>query len=60
MNLIKPIKFNQTKNIDMEVKEKLQNDYVKKIKDALRVANERKKTQNNFITQNEKIYNEKL
>jgi hypothetical protein len=60
LNLIKPIKFNQTKNIDMEVKEKLQNDYVRKIKEALKVANERKKIQMNFIAQNEKVYNEKL
>lgn len=60
LNLIKPIKFNQTKNIDMEFKEKLQNDYVRKIKEALKVANERKKTHQNYITQNEKIFNEKL
>ena len=44
----------------MEFKEKLQNDYVRKIKEALKVANERKKTHMNYITQNEKKYNEKL
>ena len=44
----------------MEAKGAQQSEYVKKIKEALKLANERNKWQTNFLAKNEKIYSEKL
>lgn len=60
LNLIKPIKFSQRKVVDIENKTKLDTQYLEKVKDYTKEMAKKKKSYQDFITKNEKVFNEKL
>ena len=60
LNLIKPIKFTQRKVVDIEKKVQQDSDYLEEIKEYHKIMKERKRSNNELIKRNEKVFNEKL
>ncbi len=60
LNMIKPINFSQRKVFDIELKTKQDSDYLEVIKEYSKLMMKRKKGYLDTVSENEKIFNEKM